>query len=175
MVFFDGKGAGLMAAVQGTILHLGREGGVDGVRAVGKLDVKSDAGAVGEFAPFVGAEDGVGFGDGGAGIEEFDFSSDTTNDQIGFGKWFRKVGAFGWKRLFRFLPERGGGGQKEGGEAFGGPVGGSAAGVAFSQWDELVDPVSVRSGVAEAECRDLNLIFNHWIVKKRPLSLEKSR
>ncbi|AKC82804.1 riboflavin biosynthesis protein RibD [Verrucomicrobia bacterium IMCC26134] len=28
--------------------------------------------------------------------------------------------------------------------------------------------VSVRSGVAEAECRDLNLIFNHWIVKKRP-------
>jgi len=29
--------------------------------------------------------------------------------------------------------------------------------------------VTVTSGVAEAECRDLNLIFNHWIVKKRPL------
>ena len=42
--------------------------------------------------------------------------------------------------MFRFLPERGGGGQKEGGEALGGPVGGSPAGVAFGQGDELVDP-----------------------------------
>ena len=104
------------------------------------MDIESDASAVGEFAPFVGSKDGVGFGDGGAGIEEFDFASDTTNHQIGFGKWFRKVGTFGWKRLFRFLPERGGGGQKEGGEALGGPVGGSATGVTFGQGDELVDP-----------------------------------
>jgi len=88
VIFFDGKGAGLLAAVQGTILHLRREGGVDGVRSVGKLDIEADAGAVREFSPFIGAEDGVGFRDGGAGIEEFDFASDTTNHQIGFGKWF---------------------------------------------------------------------------------------
>lgn len=88
VIFFDGKGVGLLATVQGAIRHMGREGGVDGVRSVGKLDIEADAGAEGEFAPFVGAEDGVGFGDGGAGIEEFDFASDTTNHQIGFGKWF---------------------------------------------------------------------------------------
>ena len=109
VVFFDGKGAGLMATVQGTILHLGREGGVDGVRSVGKLDVEADTGAVGKFAPFVGTEDGVGFGDGGAGVEEFDFASDATNDQFGFRKWFRKIRALRRKRLFRFLPEGGGG------------------------------------------------------------------
>ena len=140
VIFFDAKGADRLAAVQGAVIHPSREGGIDRVRAVGELDVESDAGAVGEFAPFVGAEDGVGFGDGGAAIEEFDFASDTTNHQIGFGKWFRKVGTFGWKRLFRFLPGRGGWGQKEGGEAFGGPVGGSAAGVALSQGNEFVNP-----------------------------------
>jgi len=42
--------------------------------------------------------------------------------------------------LFRFLPERGGRGQKEGGEALSSPVGGSPAGVAFGQGDEFVDP-----------------------------------
>jgi len=88
VIFFDGNRVGLLATVQGAIRHMGREGGVDGVRSVGKLDIEADAGAEGEFAPFVGAEDGVGFGDGGAGIEEFDFASDTTNHQIGFGKWF---------------------------------------------------------------------------------------
>jgi len=108
VIFFDGKGAGLLATVQGTILHLGREGGVDGVRPFGKQNVEADTGAVGKFAPFVGTKDGVGFGDGGAGVEEFDFASDATNHQFGFGKCFRKVGALGWKGLFRFLPERGG-------------------------------------------------------------------
>jgi len=29
--------------------------------------------------------------------------------------------------------------------------------------------INVVTGVAEAACRDLNLIFNHWIVQKRPL------
>jgi hypothetical protein len=47
VIFFDGKGAGLLSAVQGTILHLGCEGGVDRVRAIGKLDIEADAGAVG--------------------------------------------------------------------------------------------------------------------------------
>ena len=73
VIFFDGKRTGLLAAVQGTILHLGCEGGVDRVKPVGNLDVEANAGAVREFSPFIGAEDGVGFGDGGAGIEEFDF------------------------------------------------------------------------------------------------------
>jgi len=109
VIFFDGKGAGLLATVQGTILHLGREGGVDGVRSVGKLDVEADTGAVGKFAPFVGTEDGVGFGDGGAGVEEFDFALYRANDQFGFRKWFRKIRALRRKRLFRFLPEGGGG------------------------------------------------------------------
>jgi hypothetical protein len=109
VIFFDGEGAGLLSAVQGTIFHLGCERGVDRIKAVGKLDVESDAGPVGEFPPLVGAEDGVGFGDGGAGVEEFDFSLDRANDQFGFGKWFGKVGALGRKGLFRFLPEGGGG------------------------------------------------------------------
>jgi len=47
VIFFDGKGAGLLSAVQGTVLHLSCEGGVDRVRAIGKLDVEADAGAVG--------------------------------------------------------------------------------------------------------------------------------
>ena len=109
LLFFDGEGAGLLSAVQGTIFHLGCERGVNRIKAVGKLDVESDAGPVGEFPPLVGAEDGVGFGDGGAGVEEFDFSLDRANDQFGFGKWFGKVGALGRKGLFRFLPEGGGG------------------------------------------------------------------
>ena len=88
VIFFDGKGVGLLATMQRAIRHLGREGGVDRVRAVGKLDIEADAGAVGEFPPFVGAEDGVGFGDGGAGVEEFDFATDATNHKIGFGKGF---------------------------------------------------------------------------------------
>jgi len=79
VIFFDAKGADGLAAVQGAVVHPSREGGVDRVRAVGKLDVESDASAVGEFAPFVGSKDGVGFRDGGAGIEEFDFASDATN------------------------------------------------------------------------------------------------
>ena len=65
---------------------------------------------------------------------------DRANDQFGFGKWFRKVGDLGRKKLFRFLPEWGGGGQKEGGEALGCPVGGSTAGVTFRQRDEFIDP-----------------------------------
>ena len=47
VIFFDGKGAGLLSAVHGTVLHLGCEGGVDRVKAVGKLDVEADTGAVG--------------------------------------------------------------------------------------------------------------------------------
>ena len=47
VIFFDDKGAGLLTAVQGTVLHLGCEGGIDRVKAVGKLDVEADAGAVG--------------------------------------------------------------------------------------------------------------------------------
>jgi hypothetical protein len=47
VIFFNGKGAGLLSAVQGTVLHLSCEGGVDRVRAVGKLDVEADAGSVG--------------------------------------------------------------------------------------------------------------------------------
>ncbi len=61
VIFFDGKGAGLLATVQRAILHLRREGGVDGVKPVRSLDIEADASAVGEFAPFVGAEDSVGF------------------------------------------------------------------------------------------------------------------
>jgi len=61
VIFFNGKGAGLLATVQGAILHLRREGGIDWVKPVGKLDVEADASAVRKFAPFVGAEDGVGF------------------------------------------------------------------------------------------------------------------
>jgi diaminohydroxyphosphoribosylaminopyrimidine deaminase / 5-amino-6-(5-phosphoribosylamino)uracil reductase len=34
--------------------------------------------------------------------------------------------------------------------------------------------VTVTTGVAEAACRDLNLIFNHWIVAKRPLIAGKA-
>ena len=104
------------------------------------MDFESNAGAVGEFPPLVRAEDGVGFGDGGAGVEEFYFSLDRANDQFGLGEWFGKIRDLGRKGLFRFLPEGGGGGQKEGGEALGGPVGGSTAGVAFGQRDEFVDP-----------------------------------
>jgi len=74
------------------------------------LDVEANAGAVRKFTPFVRAEDGVGFGDGGAGVKEFDFSLDRANDQFGFWKWFRKIGDLGRKRLFRVLPEGGGGG-----------------------------------------------------------------
>jgi hypothetical protein len=47
VIFFDGKGAGLLASVQGTVFHLGCEGGIDRVKAVGKLDVEADAGSVG--------------------------------------------------------------------------------------------------------------------------------
>ena len=47
VIFFDGKGAGLLSAVHGPVLHLGCEGGVDRVKAVGKLDVEADTGAVG--------------------------------------------------------------------------------------------------------------------------------
>jgi hypothetical protein len=47
VIFFDGKGAGLLAPVQGAVVHLGCEGGVDWVRAIGKLDIEADAGAVG--------------------------------------------------------------------------------------------------------------------------------
>jgi hypothetical protein len=47
VIFFNGEGAGLLSAVQGTVLHLGCEGGIDRVKAVGKLDVEADAGAVG--------------------------------------------------------------------------------------------------------------------------------
>ena len=140
VLFFDGNGACLLSTVHGTVIHLSREGGVDRIRTVGKLDVEADTGAVGKFAPFVGTEDGVGFGDGGAGVEEFDFALYRANDQFGFGKRFGKVGALGRKGLFWFLPEGGGGGQKEGGEALGGPVRGSSAGVAFGQRNEFVDP-----------------------------------
>jgi len=140
VIFFDGKEAGLLSAVQGTIFHLGGERGVDRIKAIGKLDVESDAGAVGEFPPLVGAEDGVGFGDGGAGVEEFDFSLYRANDQFGLGKWFREVRDLGRKGLLRFLPEGGGGGQKEGGEALGGPVRGSSAGVAFRQRNKVINP-----------------------------------
>ena len=104
------------------------------------MDVEADAGAVGEFPPFVRAEDGVGFGDGGAGVEEFDFSLDRANDQFGFWKWFGKIGDLGRKGLFRLLPEGGGWGQKEGGEALGGPVRGSSAGVAFGQRNKFINP-----------------------------------
>ncbi len=107
VIFFDGKGAGLLSAVQGTVLHLSCEGGVDRVSAIGKLDVEADAGAVGQFAPFIGAEDGVGGGDGGAGVEEFDFAFDRANDQFCGGKWVGEVGDLGRKRLFRVLPEWG--------------------------------------------------------------------
>ena len=110
VIFFNGKGAGLLSAVQGTIFHLGCKRGVDRIKAVGKLDVESDTGAVGEFPPLVWAEDGVGFGDGGAGVEEFDFSLYRANDQFGFWKWFREVRDLGRKGLFRLLPEGGGGG-----------------------------------------------------------------
>ena len=140
VIFFNGEGAGLLSAEQGTIFHLGSEGGVDRVKPLGKLDVESDAGPVGEFPPLVGAEDGVGFGDGGAGVEEFDFSLYRANDQFGLGKRFREVRDLGRKALLRFLPEGGGGGQKEGGEALGGPVRGSSAGVAFGQRDEFINP-----------------------------------
>lgn len=34
--------------------------------------------------------------------------------------------------------------------------------------------VNVTTGVLEPECRDLNLIFNHWIVEKRPLFAAKT-
>ena len=47
VIFFNGKRTGLLSAVQGTVLHLGCEGGIDRVKAVGKLDVEADAGAVG--------------------------------------------------------------------------------------------------------------------------------
>jgi len=47
VIFFDGKGAGLLASVQGTVFHLGCQGGIDRVKAVGKLDVEADTGAVG--------------------------------------------------------------------------------------------------------------------------------
>ena len=47
VLFFDGEGAGLLSAVQGTIFHLGCERGVDRIKAIGKLDVEADAGAVG--------------------------------------------------------------------------------------------------------------------------------
>jgi hypothetical protein len=47
VIFFDGEGAGLLSAEQGTIFHLGGERGVDWVRAIGELDVEADAGAVG--------------------------------------------------------------------------------------------------------------------------------
>jgi hypothetical protein len=89
---------------------LGCERGVDRIKAIRKLDVEADAGAVRYFAPFVRAEDSVGFGDGGAGVEEFDFSLDRANDQFGLGKWFREVRDLGRKGLFRLLPEGGGGG-----------------------------------------------------------------
>ncbi len=107
VIFFDGKGAGLLSSVQGTILHLGCEGGVDRVKTFGKLDIEADAGAVEEFAPFIGAEDGIGGGDGSACVEEFDFAFDRANDQFGGGDWVGKVGVFGRKRLFRVLPEWG--------------------------------------------------------------------
>ena len=140
VIFFDGKRASLLATVKGTIFHLSSEGGVDGVKPVRSLDIEADAGAVGKFPPLVGAEDCVGFGDGGAGIEEFDFSLDRANNQFGFWKWFGKIGDLRRKGLFRFLPEGGGGGQKKGGEAFGSPVWGSPAGVTFRQRDEFIDP-----------------------------------
>ena len=117
VIFFDGEGVGLLSAVQGTIFHLGCERGVDRIKAIGKLDVEADACAVREFPPLVGAEDGVGFGNGGTGVEEFDFSLYRANDQFGLGKRFREVRDLGRKGLLRFLPEGGGGGQKEGGEA----------------------------------------------------------
>ena len=107
VIFFNGEGAGLLSAVQGTVLHLGCQGGVDWVRAIGKLDVEADAGAVGQFAPFIGAEDGVGGGDGSACVDKFDFAFDRANDQLGGGKWVGEVGDFGRKRLFRVLPEWG--------------------------------------------------------------------
>ena len=46
VVFFDGKGAGLLATVEGSVFHLSRQGGVDRVKAVGKLNVEADASAV---------------------------------------------------------------------------------------------------------------------------------
>lgn len=107
VIFFDGKGAGLLASVQGPVFHLGCEGGVDRVKAVGKFDVEADTGAVGEFAPFIGSENGVGGGDGSACVEEFDFAFDRANDQLGGGYRVGKVGGFGRKRLFRVLPEWG--------------------------------------------------------------------
>jgi len=107
VIFFDGKGAGLLSAVQGPVIHLGCEGGVDWVRAIGKLDVEADASAVGEFAPFIGSENGVGGGNGSACVEEFDFAFDRANDQFGGGEWVGQVGGFGRKRLFRVLPEWG--------------------------------------------------------------------
>ena len=107
VIFFNGKGAGLLSAVQGTVVHLGCEGGIDRVKAVGKLDVEADAGSVEKFAPFVGTEDGVGGGDGSACVEEFDFAFDRANDQLGGGEWVGEVGDLGRKRLFRVLPEWG--------------------------------------------------------------------
>ena len=47
VIFFDGKGAGVLASVQGAVVHLGYEGGIDRVQAIGKLDIEADAGAVG--------------------------------------------------------------------------------------------------------------------------------
>ena len=47
VIFFNGEGAGLLSAVQGTVVHLGCEGAIDRVKAVGKLDVEADAGSVG--------------------------------------------------------------------------------------------------------------------------------
>ena len=61
VLFFDGEGECLLATLQGSVIHLGREGGIDRVKAVRELNIEADASAVGEFAPFVGAEDGVGF------------------------------------------------------------------------------------------------------------------
>ena len=46
VIFLNGEGAGLLASVQGAVFHLGCERGVDWVRAIGKLDVEADAGAV---------------------------------------------------------------------------------------------------------------------------------
>ncbi len=74
------------------------------------MDLKADTGVVGEFAPFVGSKDGVGWGDGGAGIEKLDFACGAANHQLGFGDGAGKVGDLAWEGLLRFLPEGCGGG-----------------------------------------------------------------
>lgn len=58
-----------------------------------------------------------------------------------------EVGDFGRKRLFRVLPEWGGGGEKKWGKTFGGPVGGATAGVAFGEGEKFIDPAEAKEAL----------------------------